>query len=92
MKKILENNYNLTDVEIIKNIESTDGNVYNINAKQGKYILKVYNDEFHSRVMGNLLDELNKKNFYVPLVLENKGKKKYTKVNNKFYMIALPMK
>ena len=28
MKKILENNYNLTDVEIIKNIESTDGNVY----------------------------------------------------------------
>ena len=28
MKKVLENNYNLTDVEIIKNIESTDGNVY----------------------------------------------------------------
>ena len=87
MKKLLENNYNLTDVVIIKNIESTDGNVYNINAKQGKYILKVYNDELHSRVMGNLLDELNKKNFYVPHVLENKGKKKYTKVNNKFYMI-----
>ena len=63
MKKVLENNYNLTDVEIIKNIESTDGNVYNINAKQGKYILKIYNDELHSRVMGNLLDELNKKNF-----------------------------
>ena len=33
MKKLLENNYNLTDVVIIKNIESTDGNVYNINAK-----------------------------------------------------------
>ena len=28
MKKVLENNYNLTDVKIIKNIESTDGNVY----------------------------------------------------------------
>ena len=37
--------------------------------------------------MGNLLDELNKKNFYVPHVLENKEKRKYTKVNNKFYMI-----
>ena len=33
MKKALENNNNLTDVEIIKYIESTDGNVYNINAK-----------------------------------------------------------
>lgn len=87
MKKVLENNYNLTDVEIIKNIESTDGNVYNINAKQGKYILKSYNDELHSRVMGKLLDELNKKNFYVPLVLENNEKRKCTKVNNKFYMI-----
>lgn len=72
MKKVLENNYNLTDVEIIKNIKSTDGNVYNINAKQGKYILKIYNDESHSSAMGNLLDELNKKNFYVPLILEKK--------------------
>ena len=72
MKKVLEDNYNLTDVEIIKNIKSTDGNVYNINAKQGNYILKIYNDESHSSAMGNLLDELNKKNFYVPLILEKK--------------------
>ena len=37
-------NYSLDIISIVKNDESSDGNVYNIKTSDDKYILKIYDD------------------------------------------------
>ena len=77
---------------IIRTMEDIDEKVVEeLNKKYSKYELGLDDDKYVKNFKTRfyyLLDEvLNKKNFYVPHVLENKEKRKYTKVNNKFYMI-----
>lgn len=87
IKDIIENNYNLENIEIIKNEDSTEGNVYNLTTMQKKYILKIYNDESHAIAMNEIAEKLNCKNFYIPIILTNANNENYTKIDNKFFMI-----
>lgn len=87
IKDIIEKKYNLENVEIIKNEDSTDGNVYNLTTMQKKYILKIYNDESHAIAMGKIVEKLNSKNFYIPIILTNVNNENYTKIDNKVFMI-----
>ena len=87
IKRIIEDNYKLKNIKIVKNEISTDGNVYNLRATQGKYILKVYNDEKHSIAMKELLTRLQREKFYVPKIINDRKKEKYIEINDKDFMI-----
>lgn len=59
----------------------------NIKSNDEKYILKIYDNENHAISMEKLFEILKNKEFYVPTILSNKNNQKYTKVENKFFMI-----
>lgn len=52
-----------------------------------KYILKIYNDEKHAVTMKKIVEKLNSKNFYIPIILTNTNNEEYTKIDNKFFVI-----
>ena len=44
MENVIKSEYDLDIINIIKNEDSTDGNVYNIETSSNKYIVKIYDD------------------------------------------------
>ena len=56
-------------LEIEKNEESSDGNVYVINCKNNKYIAKVYEDKKHAKSMIDLHKKLFQLNINVPNIV-----------------------
>ena len=83
LTNLLKENYEIQKNNIIKNSESTDGNVYLIESKNRKYIFKIYNNLEHTKSMINLHNSLNKSNFYVPKIIQTKNKAYYQNYDNK---------
>lgn len=87
IKNVIEKNYKLKNVEISKNEDSTDGNVYNLLAMQKKYILKIYDDKDYTISMIKLYKNLNDMGLYVPTILINNNNESYTQMDNKFLIM-----
>lgn len=86
INKILQGNYNLKNIIVQKNLESTEGNVYNITTSDNKYILKIYRDIKHVDNMKNLYEML-KKDFYIPQIIKNNNRELYTAYNEYYFII-----
>ena len=63
LEKNIKSEYNIKLNEIIKNTESTVGNVYMLNCDNNKYVAKVYNNIKHVKSMIKLHEELKKIRF-----------------------------
>ncbi len=87
IKRIIEQNYELKNIEITENKNSTDKNVYNILTSKKKYILKMYNNKEHTISMVKLLNELKNKDLYIPKIIENNHNEGYTQYDNEFFVI-----
>ena len=79
--------YNLNIIKIDKNIDSTDGNVYNIYTNNNKYIAKVYNDLNHVLNMINIHECLINNNFYIPSIIKTIDNNNYIELNNKIIVL-----
>ena len=86
IKDEIEKKYSLKNVEIVKNEDSTDGNVYNIYTEENKYVLKIYKDLCHVKTMIKLYEELSKKQIYVPYIIKNIENQLYT-IDTQKYMV-----
>lgn len=69
LEDVIKRNYNLDVISINKNLDSTDGNVYNIVTSTDKYIAKIYDDITKANNMINLHNYLN--NIYVPKIVKS---------------------
>ena len=78
---IVKSNYNLDVISVIKNMDSTDGNVYNVETLDNKYIIKVYDDESKANNIISLHNYLD--NMYIPKIVKANGENYYIKYNNK---------
>lgn len=88
LEKVLKEKYYIFVQKIYKSEESTVGNVYIIETKEDKYILKIYNDLQHVKAMVNLYKFLNDNNFYTPIIINNNENLFYTELlNEKFIVI-----
>lgn len=84
MLDLLNSNYDINISEIIKNEESTDGNVYLLKGNN-KYIMKIYDDLKHTKLMINIHNKLN--NLYIPRIIYTKDNNSYLEYNNKYIVI-----
>lgn len=87
IKDIIQQRYNLKIINIEKNINSTNGNVYNITTKDTKYILKMYKDINHVHIMSNLFNKLKNEHCYIPNIYKTIDNKEYIKYLN-YYIIV----
>lgn len=85
LKKIITDNYNLDIIEITKNEDSTDGNVYNTKTKDNKYIVKIYDNKEKANNMIDIHNDL--KELYIPKIIMTKDKKYLLEVDNKYIII-----
>lgn len=79
------NNYDLNITSIVKNEESTDGNVYNIKTDNSKYIIKIYSniDKVNSMVeLHNYLKDMD-----IPRIIKTKDNNYFIKYNDKYIII-----
>lgn len=81
----IKSNYDLDIISIIKNEESTDGNVYNIETTNNKYIAKIYDDINKTNNMINIHNFLS--SMYIPKIIQTKDKKYYLEYSNKYIVI-----
>lgn len=89
LEKNIKSEYNIRLNEIIKNTESTVGNVYMLNCDNNKYVAKVYNNIKHVKSMIKLHEELNKNQIYAPEIIKNNDGIGYTKINSENYYVVL---
>lgn len=87
LKENIEKNYKLKVKSIEKNQESTDGNVYILNCKKEKYIVKIYTDLMHTNSMWDIHRYLTALEQYVPYVVKTKAKTNYMKLNESYVII-----
>ena len=73
LKEILFQKYNINVIDIEKNIESTDGNVYIIKTDKCKYVAKIYTDTHHTLQMVRL---------HIPKIIKTKNKSNYIILSN----------
>ena len=85
LENVIKNNYNLDIISIIKNEDSTDGNVYNIDTSSNKYIVKIYDNLDKANNMINIHNFLY--DMYIPRVIQTKDKKYCLEYNNKYIVI-----
>ena len=86
-KKILIEDYNLDIRSIIKNLDSTDGNVFNIETYNYQYILKVYDAKEHAMNMENTYDLLKENRLDSPQIIRNKYNQPFTNFKNTYLML-----
>lgn len=87
IKKILKNNYKIDSVDIEKNEESTDGNVYIITDKNNKkYALKIYKSEEHAINMVKLHTYLKNNSINVPEIIKAEDKS-YVTYKEKYFVL-----
>ncbi len=88
MMKEINQKYYLEINNIIKNEDSTDGNVYILKNHSNKYIMKLYDDEKHVISMVNIHIDLKNCGMNVPDIILNKEKERYSLLENgKFCII-----
>ena len=84
--KKIEDYYNLNVKEIIKNEESTDGNVYIIITNNNRVIMKIYDDLNHVKSIIKLHNYISN-NMNIPNIIKTKNSKDYKKYNNKYLVL-----
>ena len=83
----LKNKYEIDVDNIIKNEDSTDGNVYIVYTETNNYVIKLYKDynkvisliELHSRLVNN--------NFNVPKVILSSNNKPFIEINDNYLVL-----
>ena len=85
MENVIKSEYDLDIINIIKNEDSTDGNVYNIETSSNKYIVKIYDDLNKATNMINIHNFLC--DMYIPRVIQTKDKKYYLEYNGKYIVM-----
>ena len=88
IQKSLVQNYFEDVIEIEKNKESTDGNVYIILTKNGKFVAKIYKTIKHTLNMVNIHSTLVKNNINVPKIINTKENKRYYKIDDSHYIVV----
>lgn len=87
MFEVICNNYPFKVEKIIKNEESTIGNVYDIFGFTDRYIMKVYDDKEHTISMIKIHEDLKRNGFNVPDIILNNNNIGYTFFDNKYYVV-----
>ena len=77
MKEEIKKKYCLGIDKIIKNEDSTDGNVYMLTGLSNKYIMKLYDEENHAISMVNIYKDLKNGGMNVPDIILNKENQGY---------------
>ena len=85
LEDALISNYNFNIISINKNLDSTDGNVYNIVTSNNKYIAKIYDDIDKANKMINIHNYLDK--LYIPKILKSNTGDYFMKYDNKYIII-----
>ena len=88
IKNALEENYFNESINVEKNEESSDGNVYMIETKQEKFVAKLYKTFKHTINMINIHSTLNKKEINVPKIITTKNEEKYYKIDDNNYLVV----
>ena len=89
IKEKLINEYNIKEIiNIEKNEESSQGNVYIVYTTTKRYVIKNYINLSHTELIIDIHNLLEKNNFNSPIVYENKLKKQYTKLINGSYIVV----
>ena len=79
--------YDLDIKDIIKNDESTDGNVYEIITNDKRYIAKIYNNLNHAINMINIHHDLLNNDVLIPSIIKTKDNKDYVINNNRIIVL-----
>lgn len=87
MKDQINNKYNLEIEEIIKNEDSTDGNVYILINNSNKYIAKLYDSKNHTISMVNIHEYLKNGGMNVPKIILNKENQGYSLLGDGKYCV-----
>ena len=85
MEELIKNSYSFDIISINKNLDSTDGNVYNIVTSSHKYIAKIYDDIDKANNMINLHNYLN--NLYIPKIVKSNNGSYIIKYADKYIVI-----
>lgn len=88
IKNSLEKHYGLAVEKIVKNEESTDGNVYMVYSNQDKYVIKLYRDLSHAEAMTQLHSRLISSSFNVPKIILTKDNKDYIELSDELYLVV----
>ena len=86
INQIMEKYY-LEINNIIKNTNSSDGNVYMLIKDKTKYIAKMYDDKNHAISMVNIHNDLNNNGINVPKIILNRNNKGYTLLDDGKYCV-----
>lgn len=87
LKEVLLKNYGIEAKKIMKNEESTEGNVYNIKLQDKKYIAKIYNNAEHAKEMSELFQKMLFVNLNVPKIIKNDKNGTYQNILGNNYLI-----
>lgn len=82
---IMRTKYDLGIINITKNEDSTDGNVYNVITNNSKYIIKVYDDINKANNMVSIHNYLS--DLYIPRIIKNNEGEYITKCNDKYIIL-----
>ena len=86
ISEAIKNSYGIVN-RVVKNLKSTDGNVYDVFTQDGRYIVKIYNDLKHVNKMIRIVDMLNVNNIKVPNIITNLFNLKYISINNSYLVV-----
>ena len=86
ISEVIKNSYGIVN-RVVKNLKSTDGNVYDVFTQDGRYIVKIYNDLKHVNKMIRIVDMLNVNNIKVPNIITNLFNLKYISINNSYLVV-----
>lgn len=87
MKEEIKKKYCLEIDKVIKNEDSTDGNVYIIKNLSNKYIMKLYDNEKHAISMVDIHKDLKSDGMNVPNIVLNKENIGYSLLENGKYCV-----
>lgn len=86
ISEVIKNSYGIKN-EVIKNLESSVGNVYDVVSTNSKYIVKIYNDFNHVCRMIELFEKLNDFGIIVPKIIKNLANMDYVLIDNEYIVV-----
>lgn len=87
LKEILIKNYDKNIIEVLKNQDSTVGNVYMVYTDKKKYVIKIYDDFYLASSMINIHINLLKNGLYVPSIIKSKNNNNFVKFEEKYIVM-----
>ena len=82
----IKENYGISN-KIVKNLDSSVGNVYDVFSDNSRYIVKIYSDLNHVNRMIQISEILNNGGIIIPKIIENLNGLKYIGINNYFIVV-----